>query len=533
MVVDEETQALVLTGPNAGGKTVVLKTLGLVALMVRTGIPIPAASGARVDLFNPILADIGDLQSVTGDLSTFSGHLVVAKAVLEGAKAGALVLMDEMGSGTDPLQGAALAQSLLEALLGSGARVALTTHYLQLKELASTDSRFGVAAMQFVDGKPTYRLVKGAIGESFALQVAERLSLPPAVISRARSLLDKNTRQVSELIQKLEAEREELEVLRATAAEMEASLELQLKRVYAREAEAEELKRTAKQEAAKEYASTVEERERQMKEMFDKAREAMSYKASETSSTQVIGGTLGAIRSIKAIAEKEASELPMVTAEELGLSPLKKRDRLSVGDKVVVCEGSAFGRQGEVTEVGNRDIEVLLSNSRAPIRFPKSRLSLPPPGGMKKIPGLHLEVPQTPEQDASERRKAAARGAGISKKAAAYLEDDMGSGGFHKGAASSDGAGPRRMKDKYLMRLESNTLDLRGMTLSDAREECDIFFSQCIMNGRGGCFLLHGHGTGVLKHGLRKWLPGNSMVKEFRPASQGDGGDAFTMVILA
>ncbi|CAM9712037.1 unnamed protein product, partial [Hapterophycus canaliculatus] len=114
MSLDASMQALILTGPNAGGKTVVLKTLGLVALMARAGIPIPADPGARVDLFDPVLADIGDLQSVTGDLSTFSGHLVVAKAVLSGAKAGSLVLMDEMGSGTDPMQGAALAQSLLE-----------------------------------------------------------------------------------------------------------------------------------------------------------------------------------------------------------------------------------------------------------------------------------------------------------------------------------------------------------------------------------------------------------------------------------
>ncbi|CAN0485190.1 unnamed protein product, partial [Ectocarpus sp. 12 AP-2014] len=170
MSLDASMQALILTGPNAGGKTVVLKTLGLVALMARAGIPIPAAQGARVDLFDPVLADIGDLQSVTGDLSTFSGHLVVAKAVLSGARAGSLVLMDEMGSGTDPMQGAALAQSLLEALVDAGSRVALTTHYTQLKELAATDERFGVSAMQFVDGRPTYRLIKGAVGESFALQ---------------------------------------------------------------------------------------------------------------------------------------------------------------------------------------------------------------------------------------------------------------------------------------------------------------------------------------------------------------------------
>ncbi|CAM9171787.1 unnamed protein product, partial [Ectocarpus sp. 8 AP-2014] len=188
----------VLTGPNAGGKTVVLKTLGLVALMARAGIPIPAAPGARVDLFDPVLADIGDLQSVTGDLSTFSGHLVVAKAVLSGARAGSLVLMDEMGSGTDPMQGAALAQSLLEALVDAGSRVALTTHYTQLKELAATDERFGVSAMQFVDGRPTYRLIKGAVGErAVVFPVAERLELPAFVVERARSLLDDNTRQVS------------------------------------------------------------------------------------------------------------------------------------------------------------------------------------------------------------------------------------------------------------------------------------------------------------------------------------------------
>ena len=168
-----DNQGLILTGPNSGGnvvlllhllvmaqhislynsnqckigKTVILKLLGLYAFMVRDGIPIPSKTlePARVDFFQPILADIGDLQSVDGDLSTFSGHMLVCREVLNSAQKNALVLMDELGSGTDPAQGVAIAQALLEALLDRGCRVAITTHYMELKQLASSDSRFAVA----------------------------------------------------------------------------------------------------------------------------------------------------------------------------------------------------------------------------------------------------------------------------------------------------------------------------------------------------------------------------------------------------
>lgn len=205
-----------------------------------------------------MLADIGDMQSVGGDLSTFSGHLLVCKAVLAqtdraasnaaaaaasaaasngggkrgfstgassagGAGSGAsLVLMDEIGSGTDPAQGVALAQALLEAILATGAKTALTTHYLQLKDLAAADSRFEVAGMEFVDGKPTYRLKYGFVGESHALAVAERLQLPPPVISRARDLLDDGARRVSDLILKLEEETHAVEQERAALAAQQA-----------------------------------------------------------------------------------------------------------------------------------------------------------------------------------------------------------------------------------------------------------------------------------------------------------------------
>ncbi|CAN0136926.1 unnamed protein product, partial [Ectocarpus fasciculatus] len=392
MSLDASMQALILTGPNAGknyngGKTVVLKTLGLVALMARAGIPIPAAPGARVDLFDPVLADIGDLQSVTGDLSTFSGHLVVAKAVLSGARAGSLVLMDEMGSGTDPMQGAALAQSLLEALVDAGSRVALTTHYTQLKELAATDERFGVSAMQFVDGRPTYRLIKGAVGESFALQarkegrkegrwgmMPERLELPAFVVERARSLLDDNTRQVSELISKLEDERNQLQDQLDRAAKRETEVMQQLKKLAEEREEAAELRSMAKRDAAKEYAVKLDANEKKLKQMFDKARSEPT--------TNVIGRSIGEIRALKKEVQKEAA-VPTYTAQDLGLTPLKKRDRVAKGEKVVVCDGSSIGWEGEVLSTSNRDVEVFLPSAEASMRFAFSQLSRLPPGGVK------------------------------------------------------------------------------------------------------------------------------------------------------
>ena len=185
----DDNRGMVLTGPNSGGKTIILKLMGLVALMARDGIPVPAQEeGARVDFFGPVLADIGDIQSVDGDLSTFSGHMLVCREVLASSGQNALVLMDEPGSGTDPSQGVAIAQALLESMLESGSRVAITTHFLELKQLAASDDRFSVGGMQFVNGRPTYKLQPGVVGESFALAVAERLKLPESVLSRATEL---------------------------------------------------------------------------------------------------------------------------------------------------------------------------------------------------------------------------------------------------------------------------------------------------------------------------------------------------------
>ena len=265
-------KGLILTGPNSGGKTIVLKLLGLFALMVRDAIPVPSKSHepARVDFFSPILADIGDIQSVDGDLSTFSGHMLVCREVMANADKNALVLMDELGSGTDPNQGVAIAQAILEALLDRNCRVAITTHYLELKQLASTDDRFAVAGMQFKNGKPTYKLLPGVIGESFALAVAERLKLPPAVIERAYALLDTETRQMGELIRDLEDQKllveekaDELSKREYEMRELKADMKKQRERLEAKQL-------NARREEAKKFASKLEEKEKLLEDILQK-----------------------------------------------------------------------------------------------------------------------------------------------------------------------------------------------------------------------------------------------------------------------
>ena len=211
--LDDKSSCLVISGPNAGGKTIVLKTAGLFVLMVKYGIPIPAKRGSRVDIFQ-VMADIGDIQTVSGDLSTFSGHLMVCREMIFEAercfrsKQASLVLLDEIGTGTDPAQGAALAQAVLEDLLGSGSKVIVTTHYQRIKDIAAENKQIQIAAMEFVKNKPTYRLKVGFVGESYALEAGRRMQLPERVLARADGLLDNESRRLLALQKKLEEETE-------------------------------------------------------------------------------------------------------------------------------------------------------------------------------------------------------------------------------------------------------------------------------------------------------------------------------------
>ena len=217
--------ALVLSGPNTGGKTVALKTVGLCAMLVRAGIPLPVDEGSRMDFMDPVLADIGDVQTVEGDLSTFSGHLLVLNQILDGAKPGALVLLDEVGMGTDPGQGAALAQAFLEALVDQGVRLVVTTHYAPLRALGAVDNRFGLAAVEVEEGRPTYRVLEGQAGASHAFAIASGLQTPTPIIERARALMDQSSRQLTEMVELLENQRGENAAERRSILQERADLQ--------------------------------------------------------------------------------------------------------------------------------------------------------------------------------------------------------------------------------------------------------------------------------------------------------------------
>jgi DNA mismatch repair protein MutS2 len=198
--LDAERPVLVLTGPNAGGKTIALKTLGLAAMLVRIGCFVPAAKGSRVDVFPDLFADIGDRQTVHEGLSSFSAHLATLREMLDGSREGTLLLLDELAAGTDPAQGGALARALIERFADAGARVVVTTHYAQLKAAAAADPRVTIAAMEYREERPTYRVVPGIAGESHGFAAALRAGIDARLVVRARALMDQGERALHDAI---------------------------------------------------------------------------------------------------------------------------------------------------------------------------------------------------------------------------------------------------------------------------------------------------------------------------------------------
>lgn len=542
-------QGLVLTGPNAGGKTVILKLLGLYALMARSGIPVPADSSTpddnngqttseycqrpRIDFFDPVLADIGDLQSVGSDLSTFSGHMLVCRQVLASSGRNALVLMDELGSGTDPAQGVAIAQALLEALVDTGARVAITTHYMELKQLAASDSRFAVAGMQFVNGSPTYKLLPGTVGESYALAVAERLQLPKEVITRATELLDSETRQMGDLILELEDQKALADL---QAKEMEekrkelAALEVKMKEEQIR---LEKKQLVARRDEAKKFAQKLEEKERVLEDILEKLK--------SDPSRRIIAKSWDDVRFVKRDALNEAENVPSVMAlkrkaavamEEaqaqlVPLAELRDKPALKLGDKLIVCKpGPLFGREGTVVKALVNKVEIKVNNMSMTLKLnqvamPSSSSTTLSSSGSKPV-GVGKKSTSKAAEKAikAEKRQASLQG-----------DDDWSSvtsqavtGGGKKSSSASSGN----------MRTQVNTVDVRGCNLEEAKEMSKDKFSTCLMAGRPVVYILHGHGTkGILKTKIRSWLKSErQLVKKWGPADASDGGDAFTRVEL-
>lgn len=466
LALDSRRPGLLLTGPNAGGKTVALKTLGLAALFARAGLPFPAGEDSRVDFCALVMADVGDTQTISDDISTFSGHLLALRGMLEQAGPGALFLIDEVAAGTDPAQGAALARAVLEALVERGARVAVTTHFGELKALGISDPRFAVAAMRLQDGRPTYRIEPGVAGDSHAFAIAARLDLPALVLERARSLLGPASRALSDLLEALEAEREASRRRSEALDEAERDFAARKKAAEAREAALEKREREVRRRLTAEFQERLREREREIKGLIAALQQNPNLK--------LAGETLESVRAARAEASlPEAAPPPPAPVA------------IHVGDKVEI---RSLGQRGIVRSVDGERLEVECGRIRMRLR----REEVEPVGGGRSAPSkvLSLKVGQRAEPPAP----------------------------------------PTPERFTTTLRLPSNTCDLRGMRVEEALEAVDLFLSALAGRGEVVGWILHGHGTGALKSAVRDWLPASPSISRWRPADADEGGDAFTIV---
>jgi len=472
--LDGSVRALVISGPNAGGKTVTLTAVGLCGVLLRAGLQIPAADGSRVPLFTSVHSAVGDAQDLAQDLSTFSAHVQELRRILEVAGPGGLALIDEIAADTDPREGAALAIAVLEELIGRGVRVLVTTHLEELKALTHVDPRFlnarvGLDSRRMV---PTYKLQLGAAGTSSALDLASRMGLAPHVVDRARELARSSGGPLAQALAAAEEERralaEELERARVATAAAEASAQ----------ALAGERARFAEQRRAEESAHAERlriESERALAEVSSQLAELRQQASVERAEAA------RAVLAAQAEAARARAEALSRESARTALAPAP--DRLRVGD---VVHHLALRRDVTVLELAGD--EVLVSAGALKMRVPRGELA-----------GARDEKPPSRFPAADRGRASLAR--------------------------ASDAA-------PGVLEAPALRVDVRGLRADEAVREVELFLDQAFRNGDPGVLVLHGHGTGALKQAVREYLEDSPYVRMYRPGESHEGGDGVTVVGL-
>lgn len=473
VVLSGQARALVISGPNAGGKTVTLTAVGLCSLMLRCGLPIPVAEGSRMPLSRSVHSTVGDAQDLSQGLSTFSAHVVMLRDIAATVSKDSLVLIDEIAADTDPREGAAIAIAVLEELLDKGAVVLVTTHLEELKALAHMDPRFLNARVGFDPKRmaPTYRLQLGAAGASSAIDVAARMGLPERICQRARDLslnaggpLAKALAAAEEERRKLNEELDRAKVAAEAAEKLRKELEAQ-KQAFERDRKEKMMRFNEDVEAASEHAAA------EVRELLVKLRAQSNEKAAQEARV--------ALQQRAEEAGKRAKEARAELYQVVAPAP----PTLKVGAWV---RHSGFDKDVEILEL-NGD-EALVAAGILKMRVPTSELS-----------GSRTAKPQQkfPERN---RQEAAL------KKASAAAAAEVQATNFR--------------------------CDVRGMRADDALAEMERFFDQGMRSGEEAALIIHGHGTGALKQAIRDYLTNSPYVRMFRPGESHEGGDGVTVVAL-
>ena len=478
--------ALVVTGPNTGGKTVTLRTLGLLSLMHQAGLHIPAAGGSRLPVFKDVFADIGDEQSIAQSLSTFSGHMRSIIRIVDAAAPGTLVLLDELGAGTDPTEGSALAQALLDHFIRAGALIAATTHYAELKAYAHTTPGARNASVEFdiETLSPTYRLTIGLPGGSQAFAIAERLGLPATLVADARSRLSEAQRTFEATLARIrEVEGETAESkARAREAEVRAGEAL---RAAAEERRRAQQARADTERLAREQAVRIVE---ELRTELETARKALER------------GTLTA-PAIDAVLER-ADERVSRLAE-----PSKARGRA--------------GQTGAARAGGDQ----APAASAGPPAWRVGDMARSTQGGWTgRIAAL----------DKGKGRATLEAGTMRISVDLADLEPTSAEAASSGGATRSDGAGSSGTNVAQLRLARSRSvpmsLDLRGARVDEALGALERYLEDASLAGLAKVTVIHGLGTGALRDAVRSDAAAHPLVKTVRAGERGEGGDGVTVV---
>ncbi len=466
--IGKDFDTLVITGPNTGGKTVSLKTIGLLTLMAECGMHIPCDSGSEISVFDKIYADIGDEQSIEQSLSTFSSHMKNIVEIIGGADDKTLVLVDELGAGTDPVEGAALAVSIIEYLKSAGVKTVATTHYAELKSYALITDRVENASCEFdvTTLRPTYRLLIGVPGKSNAFAISERLGLPKRIIDGADRLVQREDKRFDEILSTLEEKQKQLD------SEI----------IHARELKAD--------------AETRHEKSKRFEAELEKQR-------------------IGIIEKARADAEKiirdarDAADNALLEIAEIRKLEAKKEDRRRINDA-----------RSELKR-GLNEAERKVINSKAK--------KMPKPLPRKLRPGDTIELTELGLRgtviEVSEKNGALTVQAGIMKVTARPEEVEL----IEESGEKTVSEFIARKKAELRNISVKPEVDLRGMTADEAEYTLGSYLDSAFLAKLPSVTIIHGKGTGVLRKTVHAFLRGDKRVKSWRLGVYGEGEDGVTV----
>ena len=472
LYLGDQFDTLVITGPNTGGKTVTLKTIGLLTLMAQCGLHIPADADSTVVVFDHVLSDIGDEQSIAQSLSTFSSHMVNIVGILEECGPGSLILFDELGAGTDPVEGAALAAAIIESARERGALVCATTHYAELKVYAMTTKGVENASCEFnVETlAPTYKLLIGVPGKSNAFAISRRLGLPQAIIDKAAARIDAENVRFEDVLTQLDRQRQQMEKEKDEARKLRREME-----------ESAKTAREYRERLEKEKAKAVEKAQAEARAIIQEARDTADKVFAE-------------LNEMRRRQEKEADWLEQnQRRSDLRRQLNEAEDALGSHEELPPPPPTRPAKAGDT-------VELVKMGTRASVISVNKDGSLQLQAGILKITAKQEEV---------------------------RVVEDAGGGGKKQAVQIA-----QRAEHKLRSLGASPEVDLRGMMTDEAILVLDRFLDSAVMGRLDTVTVIHGKGTGAVRKAVREHLKRSKYVKSFRPGRFGEGEDGVTVVEL-